>query len=403
MSGETDLGRRERNRPSKAGRHLIRSAAPVLSFMFAAASVLATPAATAQGIGHHDSAGPNITKSAQEQCSQVVEQARTTARQHTGIDKAVCVRPVHPAAASERTGPEAAQAGTALPERCLGSIPEQTWVIDRFVGCNQTFLEVMVFEVPSGRLIGSVDAAAINSVEADLRSLTWTHRIKLVRLNGWGDINGLIPEGTPSCPQDCTVTGSQLPTRLLLDQPEGHIAATSTVDPRTKGTIAAGQSRWAISFSQMGAFPSPPVDFASEAVRCDTATPNATAGCVLSRYTPTLPYTTAHNGELATHIRDAQESGRPGAPASGKPLTRTTDPVRIDLNRNTSCPPLLPRPPGTQCDEYPFASTQQGGLLNGASSRTINAADNTTGGRELAAFYRQNRILNFDPFYVQID
>ena len=396
MSEESELRRSTRKRRGSRFRVPPRRAASAVGLVVAAASVLVAPAATAES----DQGSTAATSSTSSECSQVLEHAKAAAS--PGMDRAVCVRAVHPGPASD-TDASAAQAGTALPERCLGSIPEQTWMIDRFVGCNQTFLEISVLQVPDGKLVGTAKAAVINSVEADPRGLTWTHRIKFVRLSGWGDINGLIPQGTPACPLECTVTGSQLPNRLLLDQPEGNLAATSSIDPRTKGTIAAGQSRWSVSFSQMGAFPSQPADFTSEAVRCDTATPNARPGCVLSRYTPTLNYTTAHNGELATHIRDAQASGRPGAPASGKPLTRTTNRTRVELNRTTSCPPLLPRPPGTQCDEYPFASTQQGGLLNGASSRLIDQDDNTTGGNELAAFYRQNRVVDSDPFYVQID
>ncbi|MCA1186703.1 MULTISPECIES: NucA/NucB deoxyribonuclease domain-containing protein [unclassified Saccharopolyspora] len=127
---------------------------------------------------------------------------------------------------------------------------------------------------------------------------------------------------------------------------------------------------------------------------------------IIDRYvdghTPTLTYSFANNGELAQHIADAQASWLPGSPTSAA-LTRQTDPELINKNRNTACPASLPRPPGTECDEYPFASTNQGAFLgNGYSQRMILKDANQQGGRELNAFYRNNRVMNFDPFYVEV-
>ncbi|MGZ3144794.1 NucA/NucB deoxyribonuclease domain-containing protein [Lentzea chajnantorensis] len=163
-----------------------------------------------------------------------------------------------------------------------------------------------------------------------------------------------------------------MPYRLLSDNPQGAVRAMSDIVPGTAGTIMAHQSRWTIIFTQMGTLGYPHLDL--------------------------------HNGELATHIADTQRAGLPGSPASGSPLTRQTDRILMDKNRSTSCPSSLPRPDGKQCDEYPFASTNQGAFLGGGlySARMIKEEDNEKGGRELSAFYRDQRIINFDPFYVQI-
>ncbi|GLW11757.1 hypothetical protein Misp01_68850 [Microtetraspora sp. NBRC 13810] len=94
-------------------------------------------------------------------------------------------------------------------------------------------------------------------------------------------------------------------------------------------------------------------------------------------------------------------------------------------NRTTACPQSLPRPTGKSCDEYPFASSNQGASLSGGPGRTfgycevaplpqgvtgptgysscmINASQNSGGGTWLGTVYRQNRILQNDPFYVWI-
>ncbi|MGI5484726.1 NucA/NucB deoxyribonuclease domain-containing protein [Streptomyces lavendofoliae] len=57
-----------------------------------------------------------------------------------------------------------------------------------------------------------------------------------------------------------------------------------------------------------------------------------------------------------------------------------------------------------QCDEYPFASTYEGSLKgdNRFSVRLIEGTDNEAGGRMLNSVYISNRILDGDPFYVQI-
>ncbi|WP_405531803.1 NucA/NucB deoxyribonuclease domain-containing protein [Streptomyces canus] len=61
-------------------------------------------------------------------------------------------------------------------------------------------------------------------------------------------------------------------------------------------------------------------------------------------------------------------------------------------NRNTACPSSLERPPGKQCDEFPFASTWQGANTGGGnySRRMINTTQNEDGGRALSRFYLYN-------------
>jgi hypothetical protein len=61
---------------------------------------------------------------------------------------------------------------------------------------------------------------------------------------------------------------------------------------------------------------------------------------------------------------------------------------------------------GKQCDEYPFASTWQGSSTNGSdnySIRLISEESNNASGRWLAAWYAYDRILDYDPFHVQVE
>ena len=81
-------------------------------------------------------------------------------------------------------------------------------------------------------------------------------------------------------------------------------------------------------------------------------------------------------------------------------LTRTTNTSQIRKNRRDSgCTKMKPGP-GMSCDEYPFASTNQGG--KNAVIVAVPIKENSSQGGQLSAFYRRNSIQDGDCFEVQI-
>ncbi|SCG39119.1 NucA/NucB deoxyribonuclease domain-containing protein [Micromonospora coxensis] len=100
-----------------------------------------------------------------------------------------------------------------------------------------------------------------------------------------------------------------------------------------------------------------------------------------------------------------------------RPLHRLFDDAITDKNRAAAgkvCNDVWgdrARDPNLDCDEYPFASTQEGAwtATNQAtqpwhgSARLIPSDDNQTAGRAYlsTAFYQANRLLDWDAFYVQ--
>lgn len=110
------------------------------------------------------------------------------------------------------------------------------------------------------------------------------------------------------------------------------------------------------------------------------------------------------------------------APPMPSTLTRATSSATINANRNRACPQSLTRPSGKQCDECPFASTNQGAasggsarVFSGCSLTTVagsgsrgfsrcmvNAGQNSSAGNALGTFYRNSRVLNGDTFRVGI-
>jgi hypothetical protein len=85
-------------------------------------------------------------------------------------------------------------------------------------------------------------------------------------------------------------------------------------------------------------------------------------------------------------------------------LTRLTDKEKKKTNNRKACPSSLERPPGKQCDEYPFQSTWQGAATGSGdfSRRMIDKDQNRLGGGALKNFYLFNRIVEKDRFLVWI-
>lgn len=138
-------------------------------------------------------------------------------------------------------------------------------------------------------------------------------------------------------------------------------------------------------------------------IHSDDTTDPPPPGCVVPQGVPILHYSAAAGSpvqEVAQHIADAQAAGQPGAPGTPA-LQRLMSKAAADKNRGIVCPPSFPRGTGQQCDEYPFASTYQGGT--GADPRALDATQNRSAGGTLSQFYRKSRLLDTDPFYVQID
>ncbi|MFJ9668809.1 NucA/NucB deoxyribonuclease domain-containing protein [Streptomyces sp. NPDC101219] len=121
--------------------------------------------------------------------------------------------------------------------------------------------------------------------------------------------------------------------------------------------------------------------------------------------------------ESALHIYDALNRPErtfpswPGksVPGAKEPLHRLVNKEKQKKNRERSikeCEKVWGDYSGTelQCDEYPFASTQEGSTKGDKrfSVRLIDGDDNETGGRRLEQMYTLNRMLNGDAFYRKI-
>ncbi|WP_187764592.1 NucA/NucB deoxyribonuclease domain-containing protein [Saccharopolyspora spinosa] len=143
--------------------------------------------------------------------------------------------------------------------------------------------------------------------------------------------------------------------------------------------------------------------------RCDNLSNRFGAGCVDQYGFAYVSYDVRDNPtvkEVAEHVFDSIRTlpSHWGSGAiGGHPLNRITDAAAIDNNRNIACAGVDTKE-GESCDEYPLASTIQGG--NGASSddrsiRIVPINTNNSQGGLTSAYYDYYRIHNLDDFYVQ--
>lgn len=106
---------------------------------------------------------------------------------------------------------------------------------------------------------------------------------------------------------------------------------------------------------------------------------------------PALEIDAKRMPNIARNIQDALDEGHPGV------LNRTTDRLQIRSNRRAACSGFCG--PGSP-DEYPFASTTQGGA--GARVAGVSIAEQRIQGGVLARFYAEHRVGHGDPFRVVV-
>ncbi|MFF1615240.1 NucA/NucB deoxyribonuclease domain-containing protein [Amycolatopsis sp. NPDC058278] len=143
--------------------------------------------------------------------------------------------------------------------------------------------------------------------------------------------------------------------------------------------------------------------------RCDSFSNNFGQGCVDQAGPAYVEYNTIDNpqvGPVAQHVLTAIQTkpSHYGDPNTNHPLTRLTDKKAIDANRAVSCAGVVVTPGVTSCDEYPLASSYQGG--NGAapddrSTAVVPKGANDSQGGLTQGYYDYYRILDADPFWVQ--
>lgn len=155
------------------------------------------------------------------------------------------------------------------------------------------------------------------------------------------------------------------------------------------------------------------------AIRCDQSKSGefATPACIFSGVQPmyALQMSDPTLGEVAQHVHWALTDPNTTTPQTGNQklipnlLNRETDSAVGDTNRTkatNTCNRVFgaTRPPGKQCDEYPFAKSEQGAASrDGDDHYSVALVDGTQNGNEgnyRARWLKADRIIDGDLFKV---
>ncbi|WP_133791153.1 hypothetical protein [Kribbella sp. VKM Ac-2571] len=200
-----------------------------------------------------------------------------------------------------------------------------------------------------------------------------------------------------------------------------NLPAYSDVNPDRLATLDAGIEIIVTSTAAPGQIAK---EHVGATVRCDGATAAGRGGfttnaCIFAgvqaKYS--LDASDAAITDVAQHvywaINDPNSTTPPPAPGDTKSipnkLNRLVDDSKINLNRNVAtdaCDRLLqnPRPDGKQCDEYPFASSQQGAATSPSTDYSVALIDGEQNEREggrRGAWYTADRYVDGDEFLVE--
>lgn len=321
-------------------------------------------------------------------------------------------------AASERA---AAKTGAKLEYKdCIGSGDAYTVggrYKSRWSWC-QTH-DVHVAMVVNGTIVGrgSFDSTLIGEGIRGSRTVKLWQYITNVRLSGawrseYAVMRFTIPCGGWPTAKNCIVQGGQtlqLGNRMERLISYKYTSSTSGAVEVEKVGIGVFKPKYVMAASGWTA------TGYEQGFRCDSATYLGKNGaCVFDRLMAKFKLSRSDSAvdKSAKHIYDAQRGVANIYPAKGKKisasLTRMTNKASITANRSAAraaCKKKWPKKPaGKDCDEYPFASTNQGAAKAKGrfSVRYITSGDNRTSGRRLGAWYKADRILDGERFTVKI-
>ncbi|MFF0837663.1 NucA/NucB deoxyribonuclease domain-containing protein [Streptomyces sp. NPDC003388] len=266
---------------------------------------------------------------------------------------------------------------------------------------------------------GSADMLVINYSYSNTGLKTFAHQIEVSAYKGWGDALKASVDGQATMSGSCTRDSHSFPSKPLMPlnswrAGESFFDTTATA----AGAVGTCATFWYLTFTN-GNYSPAVTSYTINQFRCDNDTRGRNAvGCVVPWYASALTYSKSVTPNLVRHVQLAQASGLPGADFD-HPLTRTTSDWTIAANRTFACG-NAPSVAGKSCDEYPIATSKNGGSGNrrsfdgcdlpdvpsgtgarGVSICMIPEAENRSQGGSNTQFFRAERVLDGDPFLVK--
>ena len=274
---------------------------------------------------------------------------------------------------------------------------------DKFNRTELCFLKPVKVVVLRNRTpVGSASFTVTHSLQLNPRGRDYTEHVSIGGVHLVGEAGGIHVALADGCGITCTPTGNNFPVGETLRS--GLHGTLTFHDSIGMGRKQALTNHYTWLFVKAG-FTTGSVTYDTPiSYRCDFMI-SSVPGCVFPEFIPVMT-SMLRLPHIAANIRRIQARGlHLGKLGDGHPLHRNANVAQQNRNRRAVCGRRVvgPPPPGKSCDEYPFASTKEGGTAVPANSRgtafvPTHEQDSQRG--FISSFYQRNRILDGDAFWV---
>ncbi|MET9078455.1 NucA/NucB deoxyribonuclease domain-containing protein [Streptomyces sp. NPDC004232] len=281
--------------------------------------------------------------------------------------------------------------------------------VNRFSECEWVTIHVDVIKVIDGKpeIEGTVDFDVKDQMTLKANSANWSEKFHVSKARTTGAGSG-VAVGIAAASGGGTRASVRFSQGHILSSgaADGSVGYATSIAPKKINPKTA--TKYTYTFTKPGYTPGT-VSYDSAVYRCDNyygSTRASRAGCAV----PDVPTGVSMVGlaRIDEGIRKLRANGGHfGDPYGGKPLHWMINKTQEDANRKAVCPrsapPDMQRAGRTSCDEYPFASTYEGGTHLPANQRTITwvqVQENKAQGGRITAWRGQLHVMDHDPFYV---
>lgn len=244
--------------------------------------------------------------------------------------------------------------------------------------------------------IGTATVDQVDYASWKVSSRRWNDAVQVfTEVDSTGELIG-EPVGVTAvstCRAGCRITSGHTFTLVVPETPAVATEKVGVTSPGTATVTSRLKTTWAYTAMEIPAVPT--LDSTTVGVRCDSQPGyRYPAGCANPSFTPTYVLSSARYPSIAKFDK-AQLARHPRL----RTLTRAT-PQQTGANRKAACKGFKPRNRNDSCDEYPYASTVQGG--HGAAQEHVNKRENKAQGGNLVGFYNANRLHYGEKFHIEV-
>lgn len=253
--------------------------------------------------------------------------------------------------------------------------------------------------------VGAAHFTAIHSLQLNPRGRDYTEQVTIGGVRLVGNAGGIHVALADGCGNTCTPTGNNFPVGAILRN--GLHGTLTFHDSIGRGQEASLRNRYVWLFVKAGFTPGSVTYNTPLFYRCDEMI-SSVPGCVFPEFMPVMT-SMQQLPHIRANIRRIQARGdHYGEFGQGHPLHREANPAQQTRNRNAVCSRRVVGPPphpNLSCDEYPFASTKEGGTHVPPSSRgtawvPTHEQDSQRG--FISSFNQGNRVLDGDAYWVLV-